>query len=207
MDILSLILSCSLTLTFDDKLIESIINVESFKNASYVRSDGSTFGVGYGNKEAAQKAILEIAASGNESYIGLMGLPYNDTKNDGYTIDRMLDQCGNIQIGTAMIDMYNAHCKAEGKIDLATCMIKKYARYTGQNVTSFTHNVMHYGLQIPSKKDKKEHEKHLLQSSVVFDLEKNNSINESVFLNIESENSNSNFDSEPGSDLIENKKE
>jgi hypothetical protein len=44
----------------------------------------------------------------------------------------LLDECLNIQLGTANIDMFMDHCKAEGKIDISTCSIKKYAKYTGQ---------------------------------------------------------------------------
>ena len=176
MDLLNLILSCSLTLTFDDQLIESIIHVESFKNASYIRSEGSQYGVGYGHQEEAKKAILEITNHGNEAYIGLMGLPYQDAKDNGYTLEQMLDHCGNIQIGTAMIDLYHDQCKAEGKLDLATCTIKKYARYTGQKTRKFTDQVMHSGLQKAEKKAQSE--------SVFIELDAENN---SVFIDLNDE--------------------
>jgi hypothetical protein len=182
MDILSLILSCSLSIKFDDNLIQSIIMNESFNNPIYVRVEGSKFGVGYQNKDDSISAINEIMKSGKESYIGLMGIPLSDAINNGYTANDLLDECLNIQLGTANIDIFMDHCKAEGKIDISTCSIKKYAKYTGQKSISFTNKVIHKGIQFVSKSNQKNENFLIKNQSVHLDIGKGKRSKESVFI-------------------------
>lgn len=191
MDILSFILLCSLSINFDDKLIQSIIANESFNNPTYVRVEVAKFGVGYDNKIDPVQAINEIIKSGKESYIGLMGIPLSDAINNGYTSEDLLDECINIQLGTAYIDMFIDNCKAEGKSDIHSCSIKKYAHYTGQNRIEFTNKVIHNAIQIVSKNKEKNRYNSLNNHSVHLDINDNNETNETVFvdykLNIKSQ--------------------
>ncbi len=190
MDILSLILSCSVTLNFDDQYIASFIQVESFSNPIYIRAEGQKYGVGFDSKSDAVKAVETINQTNKESYIGLMGIPYSDAKDNGFSATLLLDPCINIQYGTATIDMHINECNARGKIDKLTCVINKYSSYTGQKRTYFISEVLtsdpiiyskkHKNIQIDGKNNAEIHLES--DSSITINLDNKKTKDQNIFI-------------------------
>lgn len=143
MDLLSLVLSCSISTSIDDRLIAAIIDQQSFGNPFYVRSEGQPFGVGYETQQAAFDAIERIKKDGKEVYIGLMGVPYNEGDKADIDPKTLFIECNNIAIGTGIIELLSDQCKTEGRRDLATCFIQKYGTKTDRDPTIFVETVIH----------------------------------------------------------------
>lgn len=119
MDILTLVLACSLHL--DDALVTALIHQVSDDNPLLV-GDLVTLDTHdhLTSIAEAKAAVADILKRGGRPAVGLMGIPISWAARFGHSPDDLFDACTNIAIGSAVLSEYAHGCESRHAIKNAT---------------------------------------------------------------------------------------
>lgn len=130
MDILSLLLSCSLYP--QDDTVKSLINVLSNGNPYYVTDKHGSVSAMYPQTQTEAEALVQqVHANNGQPLVGLMAVNTAAAATYNASPSSLFSGCKNVEVGTAMLASFEEACRSGGDKDARLCAIGQYANTIG----------------------------------------------------------------------------